>query len=359
MEYVQERVGTFHDFGDARPTAPTDRAAVVVPMTGREHASLAAERVLSTLADVGPARVYVALRAGPDRASTVREWVDGFGLDATVLWCNAPALEARLATLDLDGEAGKGRDVWLALGVAADHDYVVVHDADATSYDATQVPKLLAPLAGDNSFVKGYYARIEDGRLYGRLFRLFVRPLLRAVATETAAPILDYLLSFRYALAGEFATTGGLARSVRAQPGWGLEIGTLGEAYERAGFEGSAQVDLGVHRHDHRGVDGPAGLGDMARGVGAATLRVLEDHDVDLDLETLPKRYREAGSRAVDRYAADAAFNGLDFDRVGERDQVETYAGAIQPLGEDPRLPPWTTVSLDPRDVRDLARAER
>jgi len=62
MEYVQEGVTTLHDFGDATPTAPTDSATVVVPMTEREHAGLAAERVLSALETVSPERVLVALR---------------------------------------------------------------------------------------------------------------------------------------------------------------------------------------------------------------------------------------------------------------------------------------------------------
>jgi len=359
MEFVQERVATYHDFGDANPDAPTGRAAVVVPMTGAEHASLAAERALSTLSTVEPAHTYVALRAEPGKARAVRTWLEAFDLDATLLWCNAPALEERLGELGVDGDAGKGRDVWLALGVAGGYDYVAVHDADATSYDATHVPKLLAPLADDRSFVKGYYARVEDGRLYGRLFRLFVRPLLDAVATESAAPIVEYLRSFRYALAGEFATTGTLARSLRAEPGWGLEIGTLGEVFGAVGFAGSAQVDLGVHRHDHRGVSGPSGLGDMARAVAAATLRVLDDHGVDIDLDALVDRYREEGFRAVDRYAADAAFNGLADDRDGERDQVETYASAIQLPGSDRRLPPWSDTALTAEEIRELARAER
>jgi len=71
MEYVQERVATLHDFTDPVPDAPVERAAVVVPMTEREHASLAAERVLSALEAVREreqeprhVRARVALRVG-------------------------------------------------------------------------------------------------------------------------------------------------------------------------------------------------------------------------------------------------------------------------------------------------------
>ena len=47
MEYGQERIATLHDLTGHVPDAPTERAAVVVPMTDREYAGLAAERVLS------------------------------------------------------------------------------------------------------------------------------------------------------------------------------------------------------------------------------------------------------------------------------------------------------------------------
>jgi glucosyl-3-phosphoglycerate synthase len=356
MEYVQERVATLHDFGDAAPAAPTDRATVVVPMTDRDYAGLAAERVLRTLERVDPGRVVVPLRASSSDVGNVVAWVDGFDIAADVLWCTAPRVESRLAEAGLDGDAGKGRDVWLALGIAAESEYVVVHDADATTYDRTHVPRLLFPLAHGHDFSKGYYARVEDGRLYGRLFRLFYAPMIDAVAESHADPILDYLGAFRYALAGEFATTGAVARRLRVQRGWGLEVGTLGEAYAAAGFEHSAQVDLGVHRHEHRSVGGPEGLGDMSREVGAALFHSLEDAGLDPAYGSLPERYREHARRFVDRYAADAAFNDLAYDPVAEREQVDTYARAIGPPGEDRRLPAWRDTHLDPEEIRALSR---
>ncbi|MFQ3318476.1 MAG: glucosyl-3-phosphoglycerate synthase [Natronomonas sp.] len=351
MEYVQERVTTLHDFGDAAPSAPTDRAAVVVPMTEREHAGLAAERVLSALEAVDPARVIVPLRASAERVEAVAEWLAGFELPLDVLWCDGPKLGKLLHDHGLNGTRGKGRDVWLALGLAAEQEYVVVHDADAKTYDEHHVPKLLYPLANGREFSKGYYARVENGRLYGRLFRLFYRPMVEALSDDDDAAILEYLGAFRYALAGEFAMHGDLAREMRIQRDWGLEVGTLGEAFRLVGASGSAQVDLGVHEHDHRSVSGPSGLEDMSEQVAAALFRAVEDNGGDPSYATLGQRYRSAAERLIDDYALDAAFNGLEYDRTDERQQVDTYAEGIAPPGEDTRLPAWRNAPIEPTDV--------
>ncbi len=359
MEYVQEAVTTLHDFGDAYPPAPTERAAVVVPMTERDHAALAAERVLRTLEELDLGRVVVPLRAGPDEVSEVVAWVDGFDVPSEVVWCTAPAVESALADAGLDGTAGKGRDVWLGLGAAIDGnaEYVVVHDADATTYSRAHVPRLLHPVANGFDFAKGYYARVENDRIYGRLCRLFYEPLVRALAAVHDNPAVEYFGAFRYALAGEFAATTAVAEQLRAQRGWGLEIGTLGEAFDIVGGEGTAQVDLGVHEHDHRSVGGPDGLGDMCIEVGAALFRALGDNGVELDYGSLRERYREHAYRLVDQYAADAGFNGLDYDPVAEREQVDTYTAGVTAPDPDDRLPAWRAAPLDPAVVRERSAA--
>jgi glucosyl-3-phosphoglycerate synthase len=357
MEYVQERIATLHDFGDADPAAPTDRASVVVPMTERDHASLAAERVLTTLERLGPERVIVALSAPESQVADIVSWIDSFDLESTVLWCTAPRIESHLVEAGLNGDGGKGRDVWLALGLAARSEYVVVHDADTKTYASTHVPRLLAPLDEGHDFVKGYYARVERGRLYGRLFRLFYTPLVRTLIEAHDAPILEYLGAFRYALAGEFAATSEIVRRLRVQRGWGLEIGTLGDAFEEAGFQGTAQADLGIHEHDHRSVGGSEGLGDMSRDVGAALFHLVEESGVEPAYETLPDRYREVARRLIGQYAADARFNGLTYDSAAEREQVSTYAGAVGPPETDRRMPRWTDAPVDPETIRSLSEA--
>ncbi|TQQ79463.1 glycosyl transferase family 2 [Halonotius roseus] len=359
MEYVQERVTTLHHLRETTPTAPTDRAAVVVPMTEREYAGLAAEGVLSELEAVDPARVVVPLRAPAEKVGPFRDWLAGFDLPLEVLWCNGPTLAELLADNGLNGSAGKGRDMWLALGQVLDADYVVCHDADTKTYDRSYVPRLLFPLEHGHEFSKGYYARVENGQLYGRLFRLFYAPLVRALVDETPdAEILQYLAAFRYALAGEFAATGELIANMRFQRSWGLEVGTLGEAFAHAGVDGSAQVDLGAYEHDHRAVGGPTGLSEMSAAVGDALFRVVSDHGIDIDYATLPDRYRAAAERLRRQYAVDAAYNGLAYDRSDEREQIDTYADALREPGDDSRLPAWNDAPISPEAVAEAAAAD-
>ncbi len=358
MEYVQEPITTLHALEDPSPKAPVDRAAVVVPMTEREYGGLAAEGVLSELTALDPGRVVVPLRAPPETVEPFCEWLDSFDLSVEVLWCSGPRLNDLLVDYGLNGDAGKGRDMWLALGQVLDSEYVVCHDADTKTYDRSYVPRLLFPLEHGHTFSKGYYARVENNRLYGRLFRLFYAPLVQALAAEHDAAVLRYLAAFRYALAGEFAATGELVSKLRVQRSWGLEVGTLGDAYSHAGFDHTAQVDLGAYEHDHRAVSGPAGLSEMSSAVGDALFRVLDDHGIDPDYETVVDRYRTLANGFVDKYAVDAAYNGLSYDRCDERAQVAAYSETIDPPGVDSRLPAWCEASITPQAVADAAAAD-
>ncbi len=123
-------------------------------MTGRECESPAADRVLSELESLDPAAVFVPVRAPSERIGTFRQWLESFSVPIQLLWCNSPAVET-LAEAGLSGAFGKGLDVWLALGPAADRgEFVVVHDADARSYEADHVRRP-APLSFGFEFSKG------------------------------------------------------------------------------------------------------------------------------------------------------------------------------------------------------------
>lgn len=379
MEYTQERIATLHQLtsdpvGFEGLETVLERTAIVVPMTDREQESPAAAGVLSALETIEPepAAVIVPVRAAPDTIGPFREWLEGFSLPIHVRWCTAPAVDTLLGKHDLEGAYGKGRDVWLALGEAVDEaEYVVVHDADATSFRADHIARLLTPLSMGYAFSKGYYARVEEGNLYGRLCRLFYEPLIRTLVDNHEEPLLSYLASFRYALAGEFAMTAELAQSLRPPRTWGLEIATLGDAYAVAGFDGTAQVDLGVHQHDHRPVTGSGGLENMSQKVAQTLFAVVESAGVNIEYDTLVSRYLSRADSLVEQYEADAVFNGLTYDPQGERTQVQRYARAIEqlrPTGTgsiregasprvdgDERLPPWREAPFDPKAFRSAS----
>jgi len=357
MDYTQERVATLHDYGGADPPAPLGETTVVVPMTEREFTALAAEGVLERVAAAGPARTLVPLRASAERAPEIADWLRSFDADVDVFWCHGPRVAERLSAAGLNGTRGKGRDIWLAFG-QVETPYVALQDADTASFEAADLRRLCHPLDEGYAFSKAYYARVENDRLYGRLFRLFYAPLIRALGGHTDDELVAFFDAFRYALAGEAAMTRELARELRPQRRWGLEVGTLADAFAEVGFTGSAQVDLGTYVHDHRAVSGPASLTDMSEGVGAAVLGALENHGVDLDYDALRADYREHARELIRGYAADARFNGFDYDADAEREQVESYAPAVAAPGPSDRLPAWSDTSIDAAALREDARED-
>jgi glucosyl-3-phosphoglycerate synthase len=115
------------------------------------------------------------------------------------------------------------------------------------NFERQLLARLCYPVAHPNlgfEFCKGYYARVTD-RMHGRVTRLFMTPLIRAL--ESMAPtaeFLKFLDSFRYPLSGEFAMDAKLARVNRIPGDWGLEVGVLAEVYRNCATSRVCQVDL-------------------------------------------------------------------------------------------------------------------
>ena len=79
-------------------------------------------------------------------------------------------------------------------------------------------------------FSKGYYSRVSNNSLGGRVSRLMVTPLIRALKNNLDGDdILDYMDSFRYPLAGEFSMRRDVMNGMRIPGDWGLEVGVLME----------------------------------------------------------------------------------------------------------------------------------
>ncbi|MEC8428259.1 MAG: glycosyl transferase, partial [Pseudomonadota bacterium] len=155
-------------------------------------------------------------RASEDQYRHALTFFDELPQHHRVLWNEGPRLQAIDAKLKEQGlaprELGKGRNVWYCLGYALASgraEAIALHDCDIVTYDRSLLAKLIYPVANPNfnyEFCKGYYARVADGKINGRVSRLLVTPLIRALK-KTIGPMdyLDYLDSYRYPLAGEFS----------------------------------------------------------------------------------------------------------------------------------------------------------
>ena len=208
------------------------------------------------------------------------------------------------------------------------------------------VSKLFYPVVHPTfgySFAKGYYFRTDGERLNGRVVRLLVTPLIRALRQCLGEnDYLDYLDSFRYPLAGEFAMHINVVRNIRIPSDWGLEIGVLSEVHRRYTTQRICQVDLaGAYDHKHQQVsfdDPSTGLHKMSRDITKAMFRKLAIGGEVLSPEifrTLKASYYRNALDMVERYGNLAAINGLNFDAHSEEKLVEVFAQAIMEAGDD------------------------
>ncbi|MCB1733439.1 MAG: glycosyl transferase, partial [Halieaceae bacterium] len=130
-------------------------------------------------------------RADPDQWQHAREYFSVLPQHHRILWNDGPRLlelDAELAEQRLaPRERGKGRNVWYCMGytlVSGRGQAVALHDCDIKTYDRGMLARLFYPIANPAfsfQFSKGYYARVAGGALKGRVTRLFVTPLIRAL----------------------------------------------------------------------------------------------------------------------------------------------------------------------------------
>jgi glucosyl-3-phosphoglycerate synthase len=268
------------------------------------------------------------------------------GSKVRFIWNDGPAMQAFYARLLDEGldvtVDGKGRSLWIACGyLLADGVCSVFasHDCDIATYDRELLARLCYPLVHPSlgfDFVKGYYARVSR-RMNGRVTRLFVTPLLRALQPLVGpVPLLAYLDSFRYPLAGEFALTRELALAAQMPASWGVEVGVLAEAFRHAGASRVCQSELAPN-YDHKhqplsALDPGAGLLRMAIEIGQTLLRALAAEGVVVTealANTLIARYGRVAEDTINGYQADAAINGLVYDRHEEEGMAGVFAKGL------------------------------
>ncbi|MEO7931748.1 MAG: glycosyl transferase [Chthoniobacterales bacterium] len=274
----------------------------------------------------------------------------------TLLWNDDPALQALLP----EPRSGKGFNLWTALGwliLRGGCECVITHDCDILHY-SRELPALLTwPLldpALGYRFIKGYYPRHggERGQLYGRVTRLFVGPLLRAlVRVEGHSPLLDFLDSFRYPLAGEFGGRLSDLAQFSLSDAWGLEMDLLCSVHRALPPEAVAQIDLGSnYEHKHQVLeDGRAdsGLTRLAADISSCLLHHLAREGMRLTpdfLQALRSAYQHSARHTLRRYRHVALLNRLHFPEDEETMLVEKFSAVLdRPLENTPvPLPAWS-----------------
>ncbi len=365
-------ITTIHDLGSSqraqledllRASTQRHKIGLVLPVTASDMRAEPFPQIIQQLREADYIEsIVVALGVAPsvEDFRETKHIVDQLGARAHVLWTDGPRVQALYQRLIDAGfhltVPGKGRSVWTAFGFLLANEHLksfALHDCDIVGYDRNMLARLCLPMAHpsfDFEFCKAFYARTTD-RMHGRVVRLLVAPLLRALISFLGNdPFLNYLNSFRYPLAGEFAVTATLARSNRIPSDWGLEVGTLAEVFRNTSVKRVCQVDLCQsyeHKHQSLSLEDPTkGLMKMTMDILTSILRTLASRGTVLQaghLTTLRSAYLRAAQDAIRQYHADAVVNGLQFDRHAEEASHPSRRGVPERPGgwrSDPQLDP-------------------
>ena len=310
-------------------------------------------------------------RANEDQAKTAWKFFKKLNCPFTILWNDGPnllKLNKELKNYNLaPQELGKGRNVWYCLGMAiarGEARSIAFHDCDILTFDRRLLAKLFYPVVNplfNFEFCKGYYPRVAEGKMNGRVSRLLVTPLLTAMEkTVGHNDYLDYMKSFKYPLAGEFSFRRNLMADMRIPCDWGIEIGILSEMYRNQASNRICQVDLADtydHKHQDLSIDNQTkGLSKMSIDIIKTLIKKLATQGNSFSLETfrsIKATYYRTALDLIDIYRSDALMNGLKYDSHMEEKAVELFALNIMKAGESffenpmdtPFIPTWSRVN--------------
>ncbi|MBB1272179.1 MULTISPECIES: glycosyl transferase [Psychromonas] len=294
-----------------------------------------------------------------------------------VLWNEGPRLKALDAKLQALGvapkELGKGRNVWYCMGytlASGKAESVALHDCDIVTYDRSLLARLIYPVANPGfnyEFCKGFYSRVADGKINGRVSRLLVTPLVKALKkTIGHNEYLEFIDSFLYPLAGEFSFRKDVLSDLRIPSDWGLEIGVLSEMHRNYASNRTCQVDISDaydHKHQDLSLESvEGGLSKMSIDISKAFIRKLATQGETFSPEsirTLKATYYRIALDYLEMYRGDAMMNGLSLDIHNEEKAIEMFAENVMTAGQifldkpmdTPFIPSWSRVISAMPDV--------
>lgn len=362
LERLETELGRY---AKARPIA------LVLPALYSEFEGPAMPGIVQELAKVKYLNeiVLVLDKASERDFARVREFMAPISTEVRIIHNDGARINEIYATFARHGfnvgERGKGRSAWLAYGYVlarAKSDVIALHDCDIVTYSRELLARLCYPVVHptlDYVFCKGYYSRVS-GKLNGRVTRLLVTPLIRALQLIVGQTgFLTFIDSFRYPLAGEFCMVTDLARINRIPWDWGLEVGSLAEVYRNYSPRRVCQVDIAAN-YDHKhqvlsGDDAAKGLMKMTVDICKSIFRTLASEGVVFSeglFNSLLVTYLRQAEDSVMKYEADAIINGLQFDRNEEATAVEAFTRAIAMASQifmdnpltTPLIPNWNRV---------------
>ena len=308
-----------------------------------------------------------------DKKQAINAWkfFSQLSIPFSILWNDGPKLKKLHKELEKKGlspkEKGKGRNVWYCLGYAiarGEAISIALHDCDIKTYDKRLLAKLFYPVSNPSfnfEFCKGYYPRVADFKMNGRVARLLVYPILIAMQkTLGRSDYLDFMKSFKYPLAGEFSFKSSILPELKIPSDWGIEIGILSEMQRNQALNRICQVDLAEsydHKHQNLSLsDETKGLSRMSIDIIKTLIRKLATQGHTFSLETfrsIKATYYRSALDLIDIYRSDAQMNGLSYDSHLEEKTVELFALNIMKAGESffdnpmetPFIPTWRRVN--------------
>jgi glucosyl-3-phosphoglycerate synthase len=345
--------------------------SLVLPFIPLELQGPGLPRIVEELRNVKYLKnIIVAIgRANAEEFREAKEFFSALPQKPKLIWCTGPAIKNLYNLLAENGinvgDDGKGRSAWTAYGYTLaleDSQVIALHDCDIVTYNRDLLARLCYPVAHPNisfGFCKGYYSRVTD-QMHGRVTRVFVTPLIRALKeTLGSNQFLEYLDSFRYILAGEFSMDVDLARFIRIPGDWGLEVGVLAEIHRNCALGRICQVDLSDnYEHKHQPLtleDTNKGLLKMGTDIAKSIFRTMASMGYTLTNEffvTLRASYLRTAQDLIARYEYDSEINGLHYDRHKEGSTAEAFVRCIVSAGQQfletpvevPYIPTWNRV---------------
>ncbi|MCP3427577.1 glycosyl transferase [Opacimonas viscosa] len=377
---IEEMEAELVKFSKTRPMA------LILPSLYSELEGIALPNIIQELAAVPYlSQIIIGLdRSSQTEFQKAKTFFSKLPQHHRILWNDGPRLQAldqKLQALNLaPTELGKGRNVWYCMGyvlASKKAESVALHDCDILTYDRSLLARLIYPVANPQfnyEFCKGFYARVADGKINGRVSRLLVTPLLRALKrTLGDNEYIEFMDSFRYPLAGEFSFRRDVLNDIRIPSDWGLEIGVLSEMHRNYANNRLCQADI-ARFYDHKHQDlslqnDQGGLSKMSIDITKALFRKLatQGHTFSTEMfRSIKATYFRIALDFIETYHNDALMNGLTLDIHSEEKAVEMFAQNIMKAGqsfldnpmETPFIPSWNrVVSARPSVLDELYEA--